>query len=169
MGFSSLPDGKGFRCGGEASVNLEGVGAVRIGDLPPLDGLRGCEILEIEIGSVEVADSVRIAVGQDHPGGVGDDEVINARLLGCFDEQFLKLPGVPSQPGAGPRPRLKGANQGLPFFQEKARCFRLLPVEALHGHHGKKWNQQDRRSDDDPGRDKGPRPAWFHGLFHFHD
>jgi len=67
-----------------------------------LGGLDGGDAGQVEVGAVEVADPVWVAVGQDYPGGVGDDEVIDARLLCRFDEEFLER-------RCGPRPRRIGS------------------------------------------------------------
>jgi len=155
-GWPSLPDRKRPGGGGKAPVHLEGVGPLGIGHLAPLGGLCGGQTAEVQIAAVVIADPGGIAVGQNQPGGVGDDEVIDARLLRRFDQKFLEAKGVPLETRAGARPGLEGADQSLAFFQQQAGRFRSLPVQALHGHDDKEGHQHHRRSDDEPGRDKRP-------------
>jgi len=161
IGMPFLPDGEGTGGRGETPVHLEGIGALFVGHLAPLGGLDGDETGQIEVGAVEVADPVRVAVGQDYPGGVGDDEVIDARLLCRFYEEFLEPEGVPAQAGAGACPGLEGADQGVALFQQQAVGFRFLPVQALHGHEDEQGHQHQRCPDDEPWGDDGPGPALF--------
>ncbi len=161
MSSGSGNRGKGAARRREPPVDLEGVGPFAVRDLAPGESFRTGDLRQIEIVAVTHAEPRGVAVGEDRSLGVGDDQVVDVRLLGRLHEELLELEAAPVQPDPRPGARLEGTDQGRPLLHEEAGRLLLLPVDVLQGHEDEERDEDHDRPDDQPGRDHRPEPSIF--------
>jgi len=74
---------------------------------------------QVEVGTVGLSNHGRVTVRQDDAFPVRKDEVVDPRLLGCFNQELLKLKTPPLHARPRAAPGLKGPDDRLALFDEK--------------------------------------------------
>ena len=153
--------GKGAAGRREPPVDFESVGPFAVRDPAPGESFRFGDLRQVEIEAVTHAEPGGVAVGEDRPLDVRDDQVVDVRLPGGFHEELLELEAAPLKPDPCPGACLEGADQGRPLLHEEPGRLLLLPVEVLQGHKDEERHEDHDRTDDQPGRDDRPEPSVF--------
>ena len=99
-------------------------------------------------------DLALIAVGQNTPGGVGDDDVDDVGCLGRFAEELLDAEASsPHSHHAGPGACFNGSDQGRTFFRQQSNHILPFFADVLKGPEHEDGNKNGHGSKNDPRRD----------------
>ena len=114
------------------------------------------------------ADFGRVVIGQNRPPVIGDDNVHDVLLLGCFRQQLLQPEASASHAHhahhARSCPCLEGPDQGGSFLREQPDHVLFLLVEIEKGPEKKNRDKKGQSAKNNPGRDS--EEEWSLGSIH---